>query len=398
MIDFERESNNRIAIARIKVLGVGGGGSNMVNSMIDSTDYDMIDFIVANTDAQALKISKAPHKIQLGIKSTKGLGAGANPEVGRRAAEEDLDSIIRQVKDADVVFLTAGLGGGTGSGALPIIAQALQEKDILSVAVVTKPFIFEGSRRAKVAEEALRKLTDVVDTLIVIPNQKLLDVVDQKVSLIDAFSRINTVLNQFIKSIADIIAKPGHINVDFADIKTIMKQRGYAVIGTGKASGEDRAIRAAREAIASPLLDNTSIVGARGVLLNISGSSSLSLHEVGAASSIIYEEAHEDASIIVGSVIDESLGDEINITIIATGFDSPTRQERIEPARVTEPFKEPQAFTPQEAPPVHSDPFHKEVQVTPPAQKKPEEPEIDMNDLEIPAIMRQMIKKKSDGA
>ena len=271
MIEFERESNNRIAVARIKVLGVGGGGSNMVNSMVESSGYDMIDFIVANTDAQALKISNAPHKIQLGIKSTKGLGAGANPEVGRRAAEEDLDTIIRQVKDADVVFFTAGLGGGTGSGALPIIAQALKEKDILSIAVVTKPFMFEGRRRARVAEEALHKLEGVVDTLIVIPNQKLLDVVDQKVSLLNAFDLINSVLNQFIKSIADIIAKPGHINVDFADIKTIMKQRGYAVIGTGRGSGPDRAVKAAREAIVSPLLDNTNIKGAQGVLLNISG-------------------------------------------------------------------------------------------------------------------------------
>ncbi len=335
MIDFERESDNRITIARIKVLGVGGGGSNMVNSMIDS-GYDTIDFIVANTDAQALKTSKAPHKIQLGIKSTKGLGAGANPDVGRRAAEEDIDSIVRQVKDADVVFLTAGLGGGTGSGALPIIAQALKEKDILTIAVVTKPFVFEGRRRMKVALDALELLKDHVDTLIVIPNQKLMDVVDrdQKVSLVNAFSMINTVPNQFIKSTADILAKPGHINVDFADMKAIMKQRGYAVIGTGRATGEDRAIKAARQAITSPLLDNTSIGGARGVLLNISGSSNLGLHELGAAAHIIYEQAHEDASIILGSVIDEALGDEVSVTVIATGFDRPSGglPEAIRPA------------------------------------------------------------------
>ncbi len=375
MIDFERESNNRIAVARIKVLGVGGGGSNMVNSMVDATGYEMIDFIVANTDAQSLKIAKAPHKIQLGIKSTKGLGAGANPEVGRRAAEEDIDTIVRQVKDADVVFLTAGLGGGTGSGALPIIAQALKEKDILSIAVVTKPFMFEGRRRAKVAEEALSKLKGVVDTLIVIPNQKLLEVVDKKVSLIDAFSLINGILNQFIKSIADIISKPGHINVDFADIKTIMKQRGLAVIGTGRASGEDRALKAAKQAIVSPLLDNASIAGAQGVLLNISGSSTLSLHEVGAASHIIYDEAHEDASIIVGSVIDDSLGDEIIVTIIATGFDHIVKE--VQPA------------IPQE------EPVEKEVeQSTTEESPTEEEPELDLNDLEIPAVMRQMHKKK----
>lgn len=395
MIEFERESNNRIAVARIKVLGVGGGGSNMVNSMVDSAGYDMIDFIVANTDAQALKISNAPHKIQLGIKSTKGLGAGANPEVGRRAAEEDLDTIIRVVKDADVVFFTAGLGGGTGSGALPIIAQALKEKDILSIAVVTKPFMFEGRRRARVAEEALHKLEGVVDTLIVIPNQKLLDVVDQKVSLLNAFDLINSVLNQFIKSIADIIAKPGHINVDFADIKTIMKQRGYAVIGTGRASGPDRAIKAAREAIVSPLLDNTNIKGAQGVLLNISGSSTLSLHEVGAASQIIYEEAHEDASIIVGSVIDESLGDEVIVTIIATGFEA-DRSHNVQPA-VKHFFEEslaPEITTGQQNPEKQS------VEI---AQKsseqnmaEPKKEDVDLNDLEIPALMRQMHKKNTE--
>lgn len=385
MIDFERESNNRIAVARIKVLGVGGGGSNMVNSMIGAPGYEMIDFIVANTDAQALKISKAPHKIQLGIKSTKGLGAGANPDVGRRAAEEDIDTIVRQVKDADVVFLTAGLGGGTGSGALPIIAQALKEKDILSVAVVTKPFIFEGRRRAQVAQEALDKLHDVVDTLIVIPNQKLLDVVDQKVSLIDAFSRINIVLNQFIRSIADIIAKPGHINVDFADLKTIMKQRGYAVIGTGRASGEERALKAAQEAIVSPLLDNTNIAGARGVLLNISGSSSLSLHEVGAASHLIYEKAHEEASIIVGSVIDESLNDEVIVTIIATGFDRRS-SDTMRPTQVTRI---------DESMEQELEIAHKSIEMP---LKEPEtlkeKIEVDPNDIEIPAVLRKMLQNK----
>lgn len=377
MIDFERESNNRIAVARIKVLGVGGGGSNMVNSMIDAAGYDMIDFIVANTDAQALKVSKAPHKIQLGIKSTKGLGAGANPEVGRRAAEEDIDTIIRQVKDADVVFLTGGLGGGTGSGALPIIAQALKEKDILSIAVVTKPFMFEGRRRAQVAEDALERLKKTVDTLIVIPNQKLLEVVDKQVSLINAFSMINGILNQFIKSIADIISKPGHINVDFADIKTIMKQRGLAVIGTGRATGEDRALKAAKQAIVSPLLDNASIAGAQGVLLNICGSTTLSLHEVGAASHIIYEEAHDDASIIVGSVIDDELGDEVTVTIIATGFN--------EIPEIIQPIVAPSTSEP--------------AQETRPAEQKivqEKEPEVDLNDLEIPAVMRQMHQKKQE--
>lgn len=396
MIDFERQSDNRIALARIKVLGVGGGGSNMVNKMIDS-GYDTIDFIVANTDAQALNVSKAPHKIQLGIKSTKGLGAGANPEVGRRAAEEDIDSIIRVVKDADVVFLTAGLGGGTGSGALPIIAKALKEKDILCVAVVTKPFIFEGKRRMKVAQEALELLKEQVDSLIVIPNQKLIEVVDQKVSLVNAFNMINGILNQFIKSIADIIAKPGHINVDFADIKTIMKQRGYAVIGTGRASGDDRAIKAAKQAVTSPLLDNASISGARGVLLNISGSSNLGLQEVGAAAQIIYEQAHEDASIIMGSVIDETLGEEVSVTVIATGFDQlVSHNDTIQPAMAYKPeltygeIGKP-AINAEPVKPVH---VEQEAKVVEEPAKKAEEEPVDLNDLEIPAIMRQLLQKK----
>jgi len=390
MIDFERESTNRIAVARIKVLGVGGGGSNMVNSMIGSAGYDMIDFIVANTDAQALKMARAPHRIQLGIKSTKGLGAGANPEVGRRAAEEDLDTIIRQVKDADVVFLTAGLGGGTGSGAMPIIAQALREKDILTIGVVTKPFIFEGRRRARVAEEALKKLEGVVDTLIVIPNQKLLDVVDQQVSLLNAFDLINGVLNQFIKSIADMIGQPGLINVDFADIKAVMKEQRYGVIGIGRASGEDRALRAAKEAIISPLLDNASVSGAQGVLLNISGSSNLSLHEVGIASHIIYEEAHEDASIIVGSVIDESLGDDVIVTIIATGFEHAVRPEPVQPATY-----DPSSHASASAEPVVEQEVPSEKVQEPIVEATPKE-QVDLNDLEIPALMRQMMKQKMD--
>ena len=405
MIDFEREDDNSIAIARIKVLGVGGGGSNMVNSMIDS-GYDTIDFIVANTDAQALARSKSPHKIQLGIKSTKGLGAGANPDVGRRAAEEDIDSIVRQVKDADVVFLTAGLGGGTGSGALPIIARALSEKDILSIAVVTKPFIFEGKRRMRVAQEALELLRDQVDTLIVIPNQRLLDVADHKVSFINAFSMINGILYQFIKSIADIITKPGHINVDFADIKTIMKQRGFAVIGTGRASGDDRAIIAASQAITSPLLDNASIWGARGVLLNISGSSNLGLHELSAAASIIYEQAHEDASIILGSVIDESLGDDVTVTVIATGFEHPHEAGQsglAGQAALVQPAITYSSFVHQEVQPAVSTfveevpvPIVKQEQEVVEKQPEPvqQDEQIDVNDLEIPALMRQLYQKK----
>ena len=377
MIDFESEvTNQHIPIARVKVIGVGGGGSNMVNSMIDA-GYDSVDFIVANTDAQALKTSKAPHKIQLGIKSTKGLGAGANPDMGRRAAEEDIDHIIECLKDAEVVFLTGGLGGGTGSGALPVIAKALKEKDILSVAVVTKPFVFEGKRRMKVAQDALELLKREVDTLIVIPNQKLIDVVDQKVSLMNAFAMINSILNQFVKSISDIISKPGHINVDFADIKAIMKQKGFAIIGTGRASGEDRAQKASLQAISSPLLENMQIAGARGVLLNISGNCDLGLHELGAAASIIYEQAHEDASIILGSVIDESLGDEVTVTVIATGF-----SQLMDPSIDVRPSTI-ERFTEHK-------PEGVSISTMPMSEKTP----IDLNNLDIPAVMRRMTQER----
>ena len=393
MIDFESESvSQHMPIARIKVLGVGGGGSNMVNSMIDA-GYSSVDFMVTNTDAQALKTSKAPHKIQLGVKSTKGLGAGANPEIGRRAAEEDIDKILHCLDDADVVFLTGGMGGGTGSGALPVIARALKEKDILTIAVVTKPFVFEGKRRMKVAQEALDLLKRDIDTLIVIPNQKLIDVVDQKVSLMNAFSMINSVLNQFVRSIADIISKPGHINVDFADVKTIMKQKGFAIIGTGRSSGPDRARDAAIQAISSPLLDNMEIAGARGVLLNISGNADLGLHEVSAAASVVYNKAHDDASIILGSVIDESLGDDVTVTVIATGFAQPSSGEGITldtRSRLYDRTQEMDRY-------VRIDPREPRVEpkIEPAAsQINQDKSAIDLNNLDIPAIMRRMAQEK----
>lgn len=400
MIAFETESlGYAMPIAKIKVLGVGGGGTNMVNNMIDA-GYENIDFIVANTDAQSLKGSKAPHKIQLGIKSTKGLGAGANPDLGRRAAEEDIDRIVESVKDADIVFLTGGLGGGTGSGALPVIVRALAEQDILTVAVLTKPFTFEGKRRAKIAQDALDLIRRDVDTVIVIPNQKLIDVADQKVTLMNAFSMINNILNQFVKSIADIIARPGHINVDFADIKTIMKQKGFALIGTGRAVGEDRAMQAALKAISSPLLDSAQITGARGVLLNISGSSNLGLHEVSAAASVIYEQAHEDANIILGSVIDESLGGEVSVTVIATGF----YEQLPDQIHVAKPvdLKPQEVFTQVNYPiaePENIRQIEKKVHViqeTPlSALSIPEDKKnIDLADLDIPAVMRRMAQEK----
>lgn len=321
MIEFlnENRSLEHIPVAKIKVIGVGGAGGNTVNWMVDA-GYQDVEFIAINTDAQALQLSKAHHIIHIGHKSAKGLGAGANPEIGKRAAEEDLDKVMAVVQDADIVFLTGGLGGGTGSGGIPVIAQALREQGILTIVVVTKPFSFEGRRRAGIADYALERIKECADTLLIIPNQNLLQLVNEKVSMIEAFQMINEVLNQCVRGIADIITRPGHINVDFADVREIMKNQGLAVMGTGRASGADRAHEAALKAISSPLLENMSIEGARGVLLNITGNSSLSLHEISAAASVIYEQADPDANIILGSVIDDSLNEEVFVTVIATGF------------------------------------------------------------------------------
>lgn len=311
--------NDEIPVAKIMVIGVGGAGGNTVNSLIDSGSSG-IECIAANTDAQSLELSKAHHKIQIGVKSTKGLGAGANPQVGKKAAEEDIDRIMDLVHDADIVFLTGGMGGGTGTGALPVIAQTLKERGILSIAIVTKPFAFEGKRRATIAQEAIDGLKKVVDTLIVIPNQKLLDLVDQKISMIESFSLINQVLCQAVKGVSDIITRPGHINVDFADVRTVMHGRGEAVMGTASATGQSRAKEAAMHAIASPLLENMSIAGAQGILLNITGGADLALHEISTIASIMHEQADPDAHIIIGAVIDPMMKEEISVTIIATGF------------------------------------------------------------------------------
>ncbi len=322
MIAFD-ESNNCINCvshtAKITVLGVGGAGNNTVNGMIDANDIANVTFIAANTDSQALEHCRASTKIQLGIKLTKGLGSGANPEVGKRAAEEDLDKLIELIGDADLVFLAAGMGGGTGSGALPVIARALRERGILTVAFVTKPFGFEGKRRERVAQQAIKELQENVDTLIVIPNQKLLDCASNDIAMVDAFNLVNDILNQSVKGISYIITKAGHINVDFADLRAIMKDMGRAVMGTGRASGHDRAIQATQTAISSPLLENMSIRGAKGVLINVSGGLSLSLQEINQAASVVYEQADPDANIILGSVIDENIGDELIVTVVATG-------------------------------------------------------------------------------
>ncbi|MBM3892876.1 cell division protein FtsZ [Candidatus Dependentiae bacterium] len=319
ILSLEEELNS--AGVSLKVLGVGGAGSNAVNSMIQSGDMDAISFIVANTDAQALHQSPARNKVQLGKKITKGLGAGSNPEIGKRAAEEDIDAIKDLLDNTDILFLTAGLGGGTGSGALPIIAQAAREMGILTVGVVTKPFSFEGKRRAKHAEDAFSNIKGTVDTLIVVPNQKLLETADPKISMLNAFALSNDILKQAIKGISDIITRAGHINVDFADVRTIMKDTGMAIMGTGRASGPDRAKQAALRAISSPLLESTSIRGAKGVLINITGNEDLELQEINDAASMVYEMVNPEANIIMGSVIDKSLGNEICVTVIATGLD-----------------------------------------------------------------------------
>jgi cell division protein FtsZ len=316
--------------ARIKVIGVGGGGNNAVNRMI-AANVVGVEFIAANTDVQALQVSNAPVKLQLGVKLTSGLGAGANPDVGRRAALEDSDKIIEALEGADMVFVTAGLGGGTGTGAAPVIASLASEMGALTVAVVTRPFAFEGKRRMQQAERGMQELLESVDTVIVIPNEKLLAVA-KDAGFFESFRIADDVLRQGVQGISDIITIPGVINRDFADVKTTMAGMGYAVMGTGVRSGANRAVEAAMAAMASPLLEAGAIDGARGILINITGSSSLKLSEVNEASSIIQNAAHEDANIIFGAVQDESMGDEVKITVIATGFkqqEMPQRRERM---------------------------------------------------------------------
>ena len=306
--------------ANIKVIGVGGGGNNAVNRMVDN-QIKGVQFLAVNTENQVLELSKADVTIQIGEKVTKGLGAGANPQVGEEAAQESREEIIKALEGADMVFVTAGMGGGTGTGAAPIVAECAKEVGALTVGVVTKPFAFEGKRRRAAAEKGIEFLTQKVDTIIVIPNDKLLQVVDKKCTITDAFSKADDVLRQGIKGISDLIQIPGLINLDFADVKTIMTEQGEALMGIGVGEGENRAVDAAKMAINSPLLE-TSIDGAKGLLLNISGSSDLSIFEVNEAAEIISEAADPDANIIFGSVIDESLGDKVQITVVATGFNS----------------------------------------------------------------------------
>jgi cell division protein FtsZ len=410
-ICFNEEARND---ARIKVIGVGGGGNNAVNRMIDS-GMEHIEFIVANTDLQALRMSRAATKIQLGVKLTNGLGAGANPEIGRKAALEDSDKIIEVLEGADMVFVTAGLGGGTGTGAAPIIASLASEMGALTVAVVTKPFAFEGKRRMQQAERGISELMESVDTTIVIPNEKLLAVAENA-GFFESFRIADDILRQGVQGISDIITIPGIINRDFADVRAIMAGMGYAVMGTATAAGANRTVEAAQRAIASPLLEAGAIDGARGILINITGSNSLKLAEVQQACTIIQGASHEDANIIFGAVLDEKMKDAVKITVIATGFKEEDigrarRHQTCDPvilsrevSRQRDPFREPEpvaepepvfvpepAFEPDPAPVAFQEletatAPHAEVISLDAMRSAP--PSYQVEDLDIPAFLR----------
>jgi len=319
--DFEMEP-----LAKIKVIGVGGGGSNAVNRMIEN-GVKGVEFITVNTDAQALHLTKSEQKLQIGDKLTRGLGAGANPEVGKKAAEESREGIMNSLRGSDMVFVTAGMGGGTGTGAAPVIAELAKECGALTVGVVTRPFTFEGRKRSTQAEQGIEALKEKVDTLIVIPNDRLLEIVDKKTPMMEAFREADNVLKQAVQGISDLIAVPGLINLDFADVKTIMTERGSALMGIGVASGENRAMEAAKKAIMSPLLE-TSIEGARGIIMNITGGSNLSLFEVNEAAEIVISASDPEVNMIFGASIDDSLKDEIKVTVIATGFEHRPQSRR----------------------------------------------------------------------
>jgi cell division protein FtsZ len=385
MYELDEEAK---APAKIKVIGVGGGGGNAINSMIQA-HVEGVEFIAANTDLQALGSNLAPTKIQLGSQLTKGLGAGANPDIGKRAAMEDVERLSELIDGADMVFVTAGMGGGTGTGAAPIIASIAKEKGCLTVGVVTKPFLFEGKRRLFQAETGLRELRSACDTLISIPNQRLLTVVGKQTSLRDAFRICDDVLRQAVQGISDLITIPGLINLDFADVQTIMQEMGMALLGTGVARGEDRAVEAAQKAISSPLLEESSIEGARGVLINITGGPDMTLFEVNEASSIIKEVAYEDAQIIFGAVIDDNLEGEIRVTVIATGFGY--AKDEATPMPTLTPTKKPKVTAHDEAKPVSPTPAATPVRRafgTERGRDRVAVATLDEKNLEIPTFLR----------
>ncbi len=335
MFEFEENLGQN---AQIKVIGVGGGGGNAVNTMIRS-ELEGVEFIAANTDVQALKHSQASIKLQIGAQATKGLGAGANPEVGKLAAEEDEAHIAEVLSSADLVFITCGMGGGTGTGAAPVIARIAKEMGALTVGVVTKPFAFEGKKRSRHAELGVEELRENVDTLITIPNEKLLAVAGKDTPMLDTFKKADEVLLQAVKGISDLITIPGLINLDFADVRTIMGEMGMALMGSGVGEGENRAMEAAQKAISSPLLENVSINGATGIIINISGPADMTLFEVNEASKMVQQEAHEEANIIFGAVIDEKLKDRLRVTVIATGFNKTPKRAAVAPATTLPKYK-----------------------------------------------------------
>jgi cell division protein FtsZ len=380
MFLFEEDYESKAA--KIKVIGVGGGGSNAVNTMI-SSHLEGVEFIAVNTDLQALGLSLAPQKVQIGSQITKGLGAGANPNIGREAALEDTEKIRELLAGADMVFVTAGMGGGTGTGAAPVIAHIAKELGALTVAVVTRPFSFEGSKRAQRAEEGLHELKLNCDTLIVIPNQKILGLVDKNTPLTSAFKIADDVLHQAVHGIADLITTPGLINVDFADVRTIMSYNGRAVMGMGRGTGTNRAIEAAQRAIASPLLDEGTVEGAKGILINITGGPDLSLHEVEEATSIIQRGSDPEANIIFGAVINEAVSEEIVVTVIATGFEGKPKGE-IEPPKAKEAYSRVEPAQPEPVKQFDSPTFMRNrTPQVPPVEVRLEEEEWD-----IPAFLR----------
>ncbi|MEJ2347921.1 MAG: cell division protein FtsZ [Patescibacteria group bacterium] len=374
-------------IAKIKVIGVGGGGGNAVSSMVESESINGVEFISVNTDAQVLLASKAPTKLQIGEKLTKGLGVGGDPVIGKQAAEESVEKTKELLVDSDMVFITAGMGGGTGTGAAPTIAKLAKEAGALTVGVVTKPFSFEGTRRMVVAEEGIEKLREEVDTLIVIPNQRLMDVIDKKMTLVEAFKVADSVLGQAVGGIADIITTAGLINVDFADVKTIMKEAGTALLGIGTGVGENRAQMAARAAISSPLLD-LSIDGARGVLFNIAGGSDLTMFEVDEAARVISAAADPDANIIFGAVIKEDLADQVKITVIATGFD----EARARLAKMAQPQEQipVEGLVGEAGSQEGEEGEEKEEVLEMPGEETPQEEDVFGEKFEIPAFLRKV--------
>lgn len=399
MLEFEMDMDQ---LAQIKVIGVGGGGSNAVNRMIEN-GLQGVEFISVNTDAQALQLSQAETKLQLGGKLTRGLGAGANPEIGKKAAEESKEQIEEALMGADMVFITAGMGGGTGTGAAPVIAEIAKEIGALTVGVVTRPFTFEGRKRSSQAANGIISLKEKVDTLIVIPNDRLLEIVDKSTPMLEAFQEADNVLRQGVQGISDLIAVPGLINLDFADVKTIMSEKGSALMGIGIATGENRAAEAAKKAISSPLLE-TSVNGAQGVLMNITGGANLSLFEVHEAAEIVSEASDLEVNMIFGSVINENLQDEIVVTVIATGFeDNEDKRARVNPRgqtqqqnaspRRSQQYSQPAPARSRQTPPPSAG--REDEYAEPPRERESHSPAEEESDaLDIPAFLRNRRKKK----